>query len=211
MDSTNPDPSESEPMPSFDEHRDRLLRIVQKGHSEDPVGLRLASGIFSRHFLDAKLALSHPDDRDFAGASACAMASDLGVDFDAVGGMTMGADPLAHGVSTVSRKPWFCIRKVPKGRGTNRSIEGYRLEPGMRVLLVDDIVTSGTSIQDSYEHVAATGATVVLALTLVDRSGEAFEFFQTRGIPYRPLLTYKDLGIPRAGSESELMPATAGY
>jgi orotate phosphoribosyltransferase len=189
-------------MAEFDAYRDRLLAIVKTGQTHDPDGLTLASGIFSRHFLDAKLALAHPDDRDLAGAAACAMAADEGIEWDAVGGMTMGADPLTHGVATVSRKPWFTIRKQPKGRGTNRSIEGLRLTSGMRIFLVDDIVTSGQSIHDAYGHVVETGAVVVFATTLVDRSGEGAEFFAERNVPYRPMLTFDDLGIPRAGTES---------
>lgn len=190
-------------MSEFDAYRDRLRQIVELGHTFDAVGLRLASGIFSRHFLDAKLALSLPDDRDLAGAAVMAMADDLEIEWDAVGGMTMGADPLAHGLASVSRKPWFSIRKQPKGRGTNRSIEGCRLTSDSRVLLVDDIVTSGQSIIDAYDKVVEVGATVVFATTLVDRSGNARQFFEDKKVPYVPLLTFEDMGIPRAGSESE--------
>src|SRR5205085_1093346 len=68
---------------------------------------------------------------------------EAGVEFDAVGGLTLGADQFAHGVALVADRGWFVIRKQPKGRGTDQWVEGTVLGPGVRVLLVDDVVTTG--------------------------------------------------------------------
>jgi len=67
--------------------------------------------------------------------------------------------------------------------------------------LVDDVVTTGGSIQDAYHRVVAEGAEVVFATTLVDRSDLAGRFFEEVGIPYSPILSYRDLDIPRVGNE----------
>lgn len=95
---------------------------------------------------------------------------------------------------------WFLIRKEPKGRGTNLWVEGARIKGGERVMLVDDVVTTGGSIKDAYKRVQAEGGQVVFATTLVDRSDSASAFFQGVKVPYRPMLTYRDLDIvPVAG------------
>lgn len=94
---------------------------------------------------------------------------------------------------------WFTVRKAVKGRGTNQRIEGTQLDESTRVLLVDDVVTRGDSIKQAYEQIRATGATIVAAVTLVDRGGNANEFFDAEGVFYRPLVTYADLGIEPVG------------
>jgi len=91
------------------------------------------------------------------------------------------------------------VRKEPKGRGTNKLVEGGNVGPGSRVLLVDDIVTSGGSIRKACDVVQELGAEVVLACTVVDRGEVARRYFEQIGVPYEPLLTYTDLGIPPVG------------
>lgn len=164
-----------------------------------PEPVQLASGEWSREFIDGKLAVDDPDDLEFVGEAMVAAARDQGVAFDAVGGPVLGAVPFTFAVAHAARCKWFLIRKEPKGRGTNRWIEGARLSEGTRVLLVEDVVTLGGSIQKAYETVRAEGATVVFATTLVDRSDRAAAFFDQVGVPYAPMLTYGDLGIDPVG------------
>jgi orotate phosphoribosyltransferase len=182
--------------------RERLIEVVRRGLLvlDEPVTLR--SGELSRYFIDGKAAFSRGEDLQLACRLLLEAVERQGLGFDAVGGLTMGADPFAHGI--VMLRPdvaWFSVRKEPKGRGTDRMIEGARLTPGSRVLLVDDVVTKGGSIRKAYEAVVEIGATVVAAVTLVDRADEAGAFFAERGVPYFPLLTYRDLGIPAVGRE----------
>jgi orotate phosphoribosyltransferase len=111
----------------------------------------------------------------------------------------MGADHFAHGVALLAGAHWFVVRKQPKGRGTNKLVEGWPLGPGDVVFLVDDVVTTGGSIQKAYHQVRDTGATVAFAATLVDRGEVAGRFFDRLGVPYTPLLTYRELDLAPVG------------
>jgi orotate phosphoribosyltransferase len=124
-----------------------------------------------------------------------------GIQFDAVGGMTLGADQFAHVLAVLARRRWFVVRKAAKGRGTNKRVEGAEVGEGVRVLLVDDVVTTGTSILDAYDVVRDLGATVVGAVALLDRGDAARPKFDALGVDYIPVLTYRDLGIEPVGGE----------
>lgn len=182
--------------------RERLIETLkERGHRQLPEPVQLASGDWSRHFIDAKAALARGADLRLAGEALHDLAVDMGVAFDSVGGLTMGADPLAHAVAMAADVEWFAVRKVPKGRGTNQRIEGATLGPGRNVLLVDDIVTRGGSILDALKAIQGTGATVVAAVCLVDRGIFGVKLFEKADVPYRPLLNFEDLGIPAVGME----------
>ncbi|HEV7886858.1 MAG TPA: phosphoribosyltransferase family protein [Acidimicrobiales bacterium] len=181
-------------MPARPEH---VIEIVRRGllRLEEPVVL--ASGELSRDFIDGKAALAQGP--DLAAASQAMLDAVDGVGFDAVGGLTMGADQFAHVVAVLAGKQWFVVRKEPKGRGTNKLVEGAPIGDGTRVLLVDDVVTTGGSIQKAFSAVEGLGAVVVAASTLVDRGEIAKRFFEEKAIPYFPLVTYRDLGIEPVG------------
>ncbi len=173
--------------------------MEQRGYTRLDEPVQLASGEMSRDFIDAKKALARGEDLTLACRAFVALADEAGTAFDAVGGLTMGADQFAHGIAVLAGKDWFVIRKAPKGRGTNRLVEGAPLQEGMRVLLVEDVVTTGGSIQQAHRAVVDTGAEVVLATTLVDRGEVGAAYFEDAGVPYRPLLTYRDFGIDPVG------------
>ncbi|HEX2028224.1 MAG TPA: phosphoribosyltransferase family protein [Nitriliruptorales bacterium] len=173
--------------------------VRERGHRTLPEPIQLASGAFSRDFIDVKQALARGADLRLACRALLAIAREEAVAFDAVGGLTLGADALAHGTAILSRSAWFVVRKERKGRGTDKLIEGAVLGHGHRVLLVDDVVTTGGSIQAAYRSIRETGAHVVLASALVDRGDTASAFFAAAGVPYRPVLTYRDVGIEPIG------------
>lgn len=182
------------------ELHDQLLAIVREhGYLRLEAPVQLRSGEWSSDFVDAKRALANGSHLELACRALVERVRQAGVDFDAVGGLTMGADHLAHGAAIVAGCSWFVVRKEAKGRGTNRLIEGAAVGPGTRVLLVDDVVTTGGSIEQAYEAVTATGAAVVAAVTLLDRGDVATAWFAGMGVPYLPLLTYRDLGIEAVG------------
>lgn len=178
--------------------------VVQRGLSHFSEPVQLASGEFSSDFVDGKQALSRGSDLATACAALVELVAEAGVEFDAVGGLTLGADQFAHGVAVflADDTEWFVIRKAPKDRGTKKLVEGADIA-GKRVLLVDDVVSSGGSIQQAYRNVCDAGGHVVMAVTLVDRSDIATRFFDEVGVVYRPLLTYRDLKIaPLNGPQS---------
>jgi len=166
-----------------------------------PEPVRLASGAFSREFIDGKAALSRGLDLETACRALLELKEIRDLEWDAVGGLTLGADKLAHVLAVLARREWFVVRKEPKNRGTNKLVEGAKLGVGSRVLLVDDVVTTGGSIQQAYRAISDLGATVVAAVTLVDRGEVACGFFQAAGIPYVALVTYRDLDIDPVGGE----------
>jgi orotate phosphoribosyltransferase len=182
------------------DRRAELLDIVREhGYLRLDEPIQLRSGEWSRDFVDGKRALANGAHLEVACRALVDLVAGAGIDFDAVGGLTMGADQFAHGVAIVGGCDWFVVRKEAKGRGTNRLVEGSPLGSGVRVLLVDDVVTTGGSIKQAWQAVTDTGAQVVAAVTLLDRGDEATAWFAEIGVPYLPLLTYLDLGIEPVG------------
>ena len=176
--------------------RAKALELVRtRGYERRDEPFRLASGALSHDYVDAKYAVDTGDRLRVVSEAVVELAAELGINFDAVGGLTMGADALTHGVSMVSGCMWFTVRKEPKPRGRTQWIEGGRLGPENRILLVEDVVTTGGSVLKAFDVVAATGATVAGVITLVDRGAGGQALFGARGVPYGALVTYRDLGI----------------
>ena len=187
------DPLEAEMTPKKRQLRDIVTTF---GLEERPKAIELASGGMSKFFVDAKQALANGEHLRVACELIIELADSYNADWNAVGGMTMGADPLAHGIALITGRDWFTVRKEEKGRGSNKLIEAVSMSSDTKVLLIDDVVTMGGSIQRAYQAIVNDGATVVLATTLVDRGITARGFFEEVEVPYEPLLTYKSLGIP---------------
>ena len=178
------------------EDRAALLPIVlEHGYRRLDAPVELASGQMNQDFVDGKRALARGADLALACRAMVALADEAGIAFDAAGGLTMGADQFAHGIAVVADRRWFVVRKQPKDRGTRQQVEGEAIGPGSRVLLVEDVISTGGSLVKALDAVEATGATVVLATTLVDRGDLVGPKLADRGVPYEPLLTYRDLGI----------------
>lgn len=185
--------------------REELLKLVlDRGHHRSDVPLTLASGEVSHDFIDGKAACANGRHLELACRTILAIAEKHQVAFDAVGGLTLGADHFSHGVALLSGADWFTVRKQPKGRGTNRLVEGHALTSGDRVLLVDDVVTTGGSIQTAYEAIRSFDVEIVLATTLVDRGEVARDFFASEQVLYEPVFTYRDLDIEPVGHGSHV-------
>ena len=180
----------------------QLLR--DKAVSEFDPPIELASGQLSRFFVDGKAGLAEAADLRLACTAIHGLVEAADIDVDAIGGLTLGADHLAVGVAMVSDRSWFFVRKEPKGRGTGRQIEGAALGPGVKVLVVEDAVSTGGSMFKAIDIIAATGADIVAASTLIDRGGGAVATMAERGIPYFPIATHTDFGMPPVAPSAEI-------
>jgi orotate phosphoribosyltransferase len=171
--------------------------LVQKrGYVRQEEPFTLASGGQSYDYIDGKYAVDHGDNLAVVARAVADLADANGIEFDAVGGLTMGADALAVAISIVAHKRWFSVRKARKERGRNQWIEGTRFgDEEMRVLLVDDVVSTGGSVFEAYRHVEDQGGIVAGVIPMVDRGYTGAELFADRGVPYIPLMDYHDLGI----------------
>ncbi len=167
-----------------------LVRRTGYERREEP--FQLTSGGWSHDYVDGKYAVAAGP----ALRQVCEAVVELIDDpFDSVGGPTMGADALAHGVAMIAGCTWFSVRKEPKGHGRGAWVEGARLGPGDRVVMVEDVVSTGASLLRAAEKVTDMGASVVAASALLDRSPHVAERFAAAGVPWQPLLTWADLGI----------------
>ena len=137
----------------------------------------LASGARSDFYVDCRLTTTHAEGQRLIGRVGLAALAAAGLRPDAVGGLTMGADPVAYAITHASalvpggaQIHAFSVRKTPKTHGRTRRIEGC-FEPGARVVVVEDVVTSGASALQACDAVRAEGGTVLGVLTLVEREG----------------------------------------
>lgn len=158
----------------------------------------LRSGASSSWYLDARKTTF---DGEGAAAVAEAVLEALDGSADAVGGMTMGADPIAVAtamLATARGRPLraFSIRKAVKDHGTGGRLVGP-VEAGDRVAILEDTTTTGGAAAEAAEVATAEGLEVIQVIALVDRSGgRAAARFAATGVPYRALVEPSDLGVP---------------
>jgi len=184
------------------ELRSEIAGLISRfGHERRDEPFKLSSAGWSHDYVDGKRAIAQGARLKLVGEAIAELARSAGVAFDAVGGMTMGADPIALAVAIATDTRWFSVRKEAKRHGRQRRIEGAELAEGARVLLVEDVTTTGRSILEALDALEEIGAVVVMATPLVDRGELTREAFLTKKIRYEPLLTYKDLGIDPVAKE----------
>lgn len=159
----------------------------------------LASGKKASFYLDAKQVVLDAAGAMLVGKAILARLQELGPLPDAVGGMSIGADPITAAVVTmagVAGLPLkgFMIRKEPKGHGLGRYVEGP-VAAGNRVVILEDVVTTGGSSLLAIERAVEFGLQVERVVTLVDRLAGGREAFAARDVPMDAMLTIRDLGI----------------
>ena len=154
----------------------------------------LSSGKEADYYVDLRRATLHNRASKLIGKLMREMAADL--DFDAVGGLTMGADPVADAIMHADGRPIdaFIVRKEAKKHGMQRRIEGPDIA-GKKVLVVEDTTTTGNSPLTAARACVEAGAEVVAIATVVDRETGADAVLADAGYEYRHLLGLKDLGL----------------
>lgn len=191
-----------------EELRQDLLELTKtRGYLRSAEPFKLSSGALSHDYVDMRRAVALGQDLRLAAEAVIAELEREAIAYDVIGGMTMGADPVAHAVALLSGRGWYSVRKAEKGHGARNRVEGSKLGPGVRAVVFEDTTSTGRSILEALDVVLETGASVVLALTILDRGEQARAAFAARSTPYRFLLNYSDLGIEAIGG-NERAPAT---
>ncbi|WP_404374150.1 orotate phosphoribosyltransferase [Kytococcus sedentarius] len=157
----------------------------------------LSSGTEADYYVDLRRVTLSGSAAPLVGRAMLELTADL--EFDAVGGLTMGADPVAtamlHAAAAQGRPlDAFVVRKAGKAHGLQQRIEGPSIE-GRRVVVVEDTSTTGNSPLTAVEAVREAGAEVVAVAVIVDRSSGAREAVEAQGVEYRAALGLGDIGL----------------
>ena len=152
--------------------RERLLALLRE-RSLFRGEFTLASGKKSSYYFDGRLTTLHPEGAYLTAKVLLSLLEEKGIAIDAIGGPTLGADPMAAAVAVVSHleeRPVsaFIVRKARKDHGRSKRIEG-KVEKGWKVAVVDDTMTTGGSVLDAVRALEAEGLEVKAVLCLVDR------------------------------------------
>ncbi|NET54927.1 MAG: orotate phosphoribosyltransferase [Symploca sp. SIO2E6] len=155
----------------------------------------LSSGQHSSYYINGKRVTLHPQGALAVGRLLLSM---LPADTQAVAGLTLGADPIVSAVTVVSAYenrpiPGLIIRKEPKGHGTRAYIEGPPLPAETKVVVLEDVVTTGQSALKAVQRLNSAGYTVQEIIALVDRQQGGGELYQQQGLQFRALFTIQDI------------------
>ena len=183
----------SAPVPVDARARDRLAELVAElavVHGR----VTLSSGREADYYVDLRRATLHHEASPLIGRLLRELTADW--DFDAVGGLTLGADPVATAIMHAPGRPVdaFVVRKEAKKHGMQRRVEGPDIV-GRRVLVVEDTTTTGNSPLTAVTALREAGAEVVGVATVVDRATGADDVIRAEGVEYRALLGLTDLGL----------------
>jgi len=174
--------------------RNELMQIVRELSYEERE-VTLASGRKSNFYFDGKQTALHARGGLLVGKAFWQIVKGFEAPIHGVGGLTMGADPIATATSIAAHLDGqsvhaFIIRKEPKGHGTGQWLEGRKnLPPGSRVVIVEDVTTTGGSSMKAVERARQEGLDVVGIITLVDREEGARENIEAQGQVLKAVVT----------------------
>lgn len=159
--------------PGFATKRARLLELLRTLSFQEREVV-LSSGLKSNFYIDCKQVSLDAEGAALIGELFHLMIDEVAPTAVAVGGLTLGADPLATATSIMSfqaghPRAAFLVRKEPKGHGTNQWVESTKLAPGAPVVILEDVITTGASTLRAIERARLAGLTVLHAVGLVDR------------------------------------------
>jgi orotate phosphoribosyltransferase len=180
--------------------REQLIHLLQT-RSVRHGDFLLASGRRSPYYIDARLATMSAEGQDVIGRSALAAIRASGWCPTAVGGLTLGADPVACAIARASLDTppvidAFTVRKAVKDHGTGRRIEG-NLDPGSSVVVVEDVITSGASALQAVQAIQQEGGKVLGVVAVVDREEGGRENIEAFGLKVVVLATATQLGLAK--------------
>lgn len=196
-------PVVSKPTPSSDgiltqmtDDRARLCEVI-RGNSLQIGDFTLTSGKKSPYYLDCRTTTLHPLGALLTARLMLQTIREKGIEAVAVGGLTLGADPIVAAIAVVSQIeetpiPAFIVRKEAKGHGAKRQIEGWQGPSGSRVIIVDDVCTSGGSMLEACAKVEEVGYEVVATMCVVDREEGGTGVIAVK-YPFYPIFTAAQL------------------
>jgi orotate phosphoribosyltransferase len=183
--------------------RDRLIELLRRDTLKRGT-FTLASGRTSHYYVDGRKVTLSAAGAALIGAGVMERLAEH-PDVQAVGGLTMGADPIVGatlalaGLAGRADIRGFLVRKEAKTHGTGSRVEGP-LAPGTTVAILDDVATTGGSSLQAVDAVEAMGCRVAVVIVVLDRLEGAAAAFESRGLRFESLLTIRDLGVePAAG------------
>ncbi|MFH0855523.1 MAG: orotate phosphoribosyltransferase [Candidatus Omnitrophota bacterium] len=158
----------------------------------------LSGGKRSNYYLDGRVITLTPEGAYLTASILLELIKDSKV--DALGGPTLGADPIVGAVAALSHiknipLKTFIVRKTAKGHGAGRQIEGPELPRGSRVILVDDVATTGTALLEAKQALDRAGVIAETAFVIVDRCEGAKENLAKEGLELESIFTIKDFGL----------------
>jgi orotate phosphoribosyltransferase len=186
----------SEIRPLMLPHRERLLELLRE-RSLERGDFVLSSGARSDLYIDCRRTTMHSEGQTLVGRLAWEALRTSGLAPDCVGGLTMGADPVAYSIaytSWLSGRPVdaFSVRKQAKEHGRGRRIEGC-FSAGDRVVVIEDVITSGGSALDACAAVEAEGGKVLAVLAVLDREEGGRTKIESAGYPVMTLFRVSEL------------------
>jgi orotate phosphoribosyltransferase len=182
----------------MDKIRQRLIELFKQ--KSLLIGrFTLVSGQTSNYYFDGKRTTLDPEGAYLSARLILEKIREDGIKADAIGGLTLGADPIVASVAAISfaeRKryrplPAFIVRKDAKQHGTQRYTEGFSGPPGSRVVIVDDVCTTGESTMRAIERAEHVGYQVTAVLSLVDREQGGRE--RLKNYNFIPLISSREL------------------
>lgn len=176
------------------------LISILKDRSLETGDFLLSSGRRTSRYVDARKTTMSAEGQAIIGSLGLAAIREAGWEPELVGGLTLGADPVAFAIArhSITHPPnidAFTVRKEPKDHGTGSLIEGC-FESGRRVVIVEDVITSGGSALRAAQAVEAAGARILGVLAVVDREEGGGEALSREGLQLLSLVTLNALGSP---------------
>lgn len=177
-------------------HREQLANVLRT-KSIKRGDFTLASGKKSNYYLDCRLTTLDAEGARLTGYCVLQLLDEMGVKPDAIGGLSMGADPIVSAVGVISaieKRPLqgFLVRKEAKDHGRKKQIEGIEQTQGLRVAIVDDVCTTGGSTLDAIAAAEREGCEVIAVISLVDREEGGSETLRAK-YNYRSVFTAREL------------------
>lgn len=184
--------------------RDRLLELFV-GRSFRLGDFTLSSGRKSDFYIDCRTTTMHAEGLVLLGRVGCDALAEADWTPDVVGGLTMGADPISYAIAGESFRRGeaihaFSVRKRAKQHGTGRQIEGC-FEPGARVVVVEDVITTGGSALQACEAISREGGSILGVLAAVDRQEGGAEAIRDAGFDVRSLYGVDELRARAASGD----------